>query len=76
MQIKDGLKLAESANASQPSLDHNVAPLDVKQMVRDAAAQIKKQAADRKVEEQRKLDEMQELSNQGSATPVNGKRSI
>ena len=53
------------------------APVDVKQMVADAAAQIKKQATERKAEEQRKLDEMKELSNQdGSATPVNGKRSI
>ena len=41
-EIKDGLKLAESANAQQPSQYQMAAPVDVKQMVADAAAQIKK----------------------------------
>ena len=45
-------------------------------MVAEASAQIKKQAAERKIEKQRLTDEMNENNDNSITTPVNGKRSI
>ena len=45
-------------------------------MVAEASAQIKKQAAERKLEKQRLTDEMNENNDNSITTPVNGKRSI
>ena len=45
-------------------------------MVAEASAQIKRQAAERKLEKQRLNDEMNENNDNSITTPVNGKRSI